>query len=113
MDFLLEAKKIEPEIIKTRRAVHQNPELAYYEKETAKLVAARLESLGIEVKKGVGGTGVLGTLKGSKRGRVVALRADMDALPVEEMAEVEFRSKNKGAMHACGHDTHVAMLLGA
>jgi carboxypeptidase Ss1 len=113
MDLLAEATKIEPEIIKTRRTVHQNPELAYLERETAKLVAAKLESLGIDVKKGVGGTGVLGTLRGSKKGRVVALRADMDALPVEEMADVDFRSKNRGVMHACGHDTHVAMLLGA
>jgi carboxypeptidase Ss1 len=113
MDFLVEATRIEPELIKTRRAVHQRPELAYHEEATAKLVADRLESFGIDVKRGVGGTGVLGTLRGSKKGRVVALRADMDALPVEEMADVEFRSKNKGVMHACGHDTHVAMLLGA
>ncbi len=113
MDFLAEAEVIESEIIKTRRAVHQRPELAYHEQETAKMVAERLESLGIEVEAGVGGTGVLGTLKGSKKGKVVALRADMDALPVEERSDVEFRSKVKGVMHACGHDTHVAMLLGA
>jgi len=113
MDFLAEAKRIEPEIINTRRAVHQHPELAYHEEATAKLVAARLESLGIRVKRGVGGTGVLGTLKGGKKGRVVALRADMDGLPIQELADVDFRSKVDGVMHACGHDTHVAMLLGA
>ncbi len=113
MDFLAEATRIEPEIIKTRRTVHQHPELAYHEVATAKLVAERLESLGIDVKTKVGGTGVLGTLKGSKKGRVVALRADMDGLPVQEMSDVDFRSKNNGVMHACGHDTHVAMLLGA
>jgi carboxypeptidase Ss1 len=113
MDFLAEAKRIEPEIIKTRRTVHLHPELAYHEEVTAKLVADRLESLGIQVKRKVGGTGVLGTLKGSRKGRVVALRADMDGLPVLEMADVEFRSKVDGVMHACGHDTHVAMLLGA
>ena len=113
MDFLAEAQKIEPEIIRTRRAVHQRPELAYHEQATAKLVADRLESLGIEVKRGVGGTGVLGVLRGSRKGRVVALRADMDALPVQEMSDVGFRSKVDGVMHACGHDTHVAMLLGA
>jgi len=113
MNFPSEAASIEGEIIKTRRTVHQKPELAYHEQETAKLVAERLESLGIKVKRGVGGTGVLGVLEGGKRGKVVALRADMDALPVDEMADVEFRSKVKGAMHACGHDTHVAMLLGA
>ena len=113
MDFLEEAKRIEPEIIKNRRTLHQHPELAYHEVETAKLVAEKLESYGIGVKRGVGGTGVLGTLKGGKPGRVVALRADMDGLPVQEKSEVEFRSKADGVMHACGHDTHVAMLLGA
>ncbi len=113
MDFLKEARAIEPEIIKTRREIHRSPELAYHEDATAKLVADRLESLGVEVKRGVGGTGVLGILRGSRKGRVVALRADMDALPLEEMVDVEFRSKVKGVMHACGHDTHVAMLLGA
>ena len=113
MDLLKEASEIEPEIIKTRREIHQNPELAYHEEKTSKLVADRLESLGIEVKRNVGGTGVLGVLKGHRNGRVVALRADMDALPVEETADVEFKSRVKGVMHACGHDTHVAMLLGA
>ena len=81
MDFLKEAAKIEPEIIEIRREIHQRPELAYHEEATAKLVADRLEALGIEVKQKVGGTGVLGTLKGPRTGRVVALRADMDALP--------------------------------
>ncbi|MDV3278747.1 MAG: amidohydrolase [Nitrososphaerales archaeon] len=113
MNILDETKGIEREIIKTRRRIHQRPELSFHEVATAKLVAERLRSLGIEVHTGVGGTGVLGVLKGAKRGRVVGLRADMDALPVEEMVNVEFRSKVKGVMHACGHDTHVAMLLGA
>src|SRR5437773_5382286 len=112
VDFLKEARKIEPEIIKTRREIHQRPELAYKEKATAKLVAERLRGLGIEVRTGVGGTGVLGILRGPALGRVVALRADMDALPIEEMADIDFRSKENGVMHACGHDTHVAMLLG-
>jgi carboxypeptidase Ss1 len=113
VDFLAEAKRIEPEIVRTRRTLHRHPELAYHEVETSKLVANRLESLGIEVRRNVGGTGVLGVLKGAKAGRVVALRADMDGLPVQEMSEVDFRSKVEGVMHACGHDTHVAMLLGA
>jgi len=82
VDFLKEARKIEPEIIKTRREIHQRPELAYKENATAKLVAERLRGLGIEVRTGVGGTGVLGILRGPVTGRVVALRADMDALPI-------------------------------
>ena len=113
MDVLAEAKRIEPEIVKTRRTLHQHPELAYHEKATSKLIAEQLESMGIETKRGVGGTGVLGTLKGAKKGRVVALRADMDGLPVQEQSDVEFRSTAEGVMHACGHDTHMAMLLGA
>ncbi|HMD78473.1 MAG TPA: carboxypeptidase CpsA [Nitrososphaerales archaeon] len=113
MDFLAAAKRVEPEMVRTRRRIHQRPELSYHELKTAKLVAERLASLGIQVRTGVGGNGVVGLLKGSKKGNVVALRADMDALPVEETADVEFRSKVPGVMHACGHDTHVAMLLGA
>ncbi|HXW94122.1 MAG TPA: carboxypeptidase CpsA [Nitrososphaerales archaeon] len=113
MDFLAEAKRIEPEIVRTRRALHQHPELAYHEVKTSKLVADMLETLGIEVERKVGGTGVVGVLKGAKGGRVVALRADMDGLPVHETSDVEFRSKVDGVMHACGHDTHIAMLLGA
>ena len=97
----------------TRRRIHQRPELSYHEFGTAKLVADRLRSLGIEVRTGVGGYGVVGLLRGSKPGKVVALRADMDALPVEEMSEVPFRSKVPGVSHACGHDAHVAMLLTA
>jgi carboxypeptidase Ss1 len=113
VNLLEETRSIEPEIIRTRRAVHQRPELSFHERATSKLVADRLRSMGIEAKTGVGGTGVLGTLRGVKRGRVVALRADMDALPVQEMTDVAFKSRVKGVMHACGHDTHVAMLLGA
>jgi len=113
MDFLAEATRIEPEIIKTRRILHQHPELAYHENGTAKLVADMLESMGVNVKRGVGGTGVLGALKGARPGRVVALRADMDGLPVHELSDVDFKSKVDGVMHACGHDTHMAMLLGA
>jgi carboxypeptidase Ss1 len=113
MELVAEAMAFEPELVEVRRRLHEHPELAYQEKATAALVAESLASYGIEVRKGVGGTGVLGILKGGKRGRVVALRADMDALPLEEHSDVRFRSKNPGVMHACGHDTHVAMLLGA
>ena len=113
LDFLKEATAIEKEIIETRREIHERPELAYHEDATAKLVAERLEALGLKVKRGVGGTGVVGILEAPRNGKVVALRADMDALPLEEMADIDFKSKTKGVMHACGHDTHVAMLLGA
>ena len=108
-----EAKELEGEIIKNRRQLHSNPELSYKEFETAKFVAEKLKQLGIEVKTGVGGTGVVGILRGSRPGKVIGLRADMDALPVKEEVDLPFKSKNDGAMHACGHDTHVAMLLGA
>jgi carboxypeptidase Ss1 len=111
-DFLKDARKIESEIIETRREIHQNPELAYKEKATSKLVADRLKTLGLGVKTGIGGTGVMAVLQGPKSGKVVALRADMDALPIEELADIDFKSQVKGVMHACGHDTHVAMLLG-
>ncbi len=112
-DFLKDARKIESEIIETRREIHQNPELAYKEKATSKLVADKLKTLGLGVKTGIGGTGVMAVLQGPKSGKVVALRADMDALPIEELADIDFKSQVKGVMHACGHDTHVAMLLGA
>lgn len=108
-----EAKQIEPKIIEIRRKIHSEPELSFKEFKTAKLVAKELRALGIQVKTHVGGNGVLGVLVGEKEGKVVALRADMDALPVTEEVNLPFKSKNKGVMHACGHDTHVAMLLGA
>jgi len=113
LDFLKEARKIEPEIIEIRREIHQKPELAYRERATSKLVSEKLKSLGLDVKTGIGGTGVMAILPGPGTGKVVALRADMDALPIEELADVDFKSRVKGVTHACGHDTHVAMLLGA
>jgi amidohydrolase len=113
--------RIEPKVVAWRRDIHQHPELSTEEVRTAKLVADHLRSLGLEVQTGVGGHGVIGLLKGGRPGPVVALRADMDALPVTEMNELPFRStvrttyrgQNVGVMHACGHDTHVAMLMGA
>jgi carboxypeptidase Ss1 len=113
VDVLAQAERIETEMIRTRRALHRRPELAYHEEATSEFVAGKLGNLRIEVRRGIGGTGVLGILRGSKAGRVVALRADMDGLPVQETADVEFRSRVDGVMHACGHDTHMAMLLGA
>ncbi|MEM4912551.1 MAG: amidohydrolase, partial [Metallosphaera sp.] len=108
-----DVKEIEDWIIQIRRKIHENPELSYKEYSTSKLVAETLRKLGIEVEEGVGlPTAVVGRIRGNKPGKTVALRADMDALPVEETSDVEFKSKVKGVMHACGHDTHVAMLLG-
>lgn len=113
------AAAIEPEMITWRRHLHQNPELSNREVETAKYVAERLRSFGLEPQTGVARTGVVALLKGGQPGPVVALRADMDALPVREEVNLPFASKatgeyegNKvGVMHACGHDTHVAILL--
>ena len=108
-------------VIAWRRDLHEHPELGNEETRTAQLIATQLKSLGLEVHTGVGRTGVVGILKGGKPGRVVALRADMDGLPITEATGLTFASTVKstylgqpvGVMHACGHDTHVAMLLGA
>lgn len=100
-------------IIATRRDIHQHPELAFNEHRTASLVASRLRELGFEVQEGVGKTGVVGTLKGDSPGPTIALRADMDALPMQETGDLPYKSVHDGVMHACGHDGHTAMLLGA
>ena len=106
--------EILPGVIADRRHLHQYPELGFQEFETAEFVAERLRSLGLDdVQTEVGRTGVVGILKGGKPGKVVALRADMDALPITELNDVDYRSKNDGVMHACGHDAHISMLLGA
>ena len=115
------AAAIEPKVIEWRRDIHQNPELGNREHRTAKKVADHLRSLGIEVTSGVAHTGVVGVLRGGKPGPVVALRADMDALPVTEQVDLPFAShvtaeyagQQVGVMHACGHDNHVAILMGA
>jgi amidohydrolase len=114
------AETLEAKVVAWRRDFHQNPELGNREFKTAEKVANHLKSLGIEVKTGVGKTGVVGILKGGKPGPVVALRADMDGLPVKERADLTYASKAIGeyngqpvsVMHACGHDTHVAILMG-
>jgi len=112
---------IESKLVDWRRDIHQHPELSGKETRTAALVADHLRKLGLEVKTGIAGTGVLGILKGGKPGKVVALRADMDALPVKEAVDLPFASKATGThmgkpvdvAHACGHDGHTAMLMAA
>ena len=113
-------REIESKVIAWRRHLHQNPELSNREVRTAELVAEHLRKLGMEVRTGVAKTGVIGLLKGGKAGPVVALRADMDALPVIEESDLPFKSTVKteylgqqvGVMHACGHDAHIAILMG-
>lgn len=113
--------EIEQKVIDWRRHFHQNPELSNREFKTAEVIAKHLKSLGLEVETGVAKTGVVGILKGNHPGKVLALRADIDALPVEERNDLPFKSTVKstfldtpvGVMHACGHDTHTAILMGA
>ena len=107
------ADKYFDEIVFLRRAIHEHPELAFEEIKTSALVASTLEKQGLEVKRGVAKTGVIGTLRGKNAGRIVALRSDMDALPIPEATGLAFASKNPGRMHACGHDAHTAIGLGA
>lgn len=119
-DLSKDYEAIENKVIEWRRDFHEHPELSNNEFKTAEKIAAHLESLGMEVQTGVARTGVVGLLNGSKRGKVVALRADMDALPVTERNDLPFKSvvtaeflgEQVGVMHACGHDTHVAILMG-
>ncbi len=117
---ITESDRIEKKVIEWRRDLHQHPELGNQEFRTAKIVADHLRALGIEVTENIAVTGVVGVLKGGKPGPVIALRADMDALPVTERVDVPFKSLVKtvyneqetGVMHACGHDSHVAILMG-
>jgi len=106
------SKEIEGYIIKIRRIIHQNPELGYKEIKTSQLIKSELDKLGIPYKSGVAKTGVVATLKKGE-GKIILLRADMDALPITEETNLPFASENNGVMHACGHDAHTAMLLGA
>lgn len=112
--------KLDRQVIAWRRDIHQHPELSNREFRTSKVVAEHLKKLGLEVKTGIAHTGVTAVLKGDQPGPTIALRADMDALPVIEQVDVPFKStvtseylgKNVGVMHACGHDAHVAILMG-
>jgi len=107
-----EIQAIAPELVRLRRDFHQHPEMGLQEARSAGIVAARLKELGLKVTTGVGRTGVVGLLEGREPGRTVLLRADMDALPIQEENETSYRSTVDGVMHACGHDGHMAILLG-
>lgn len=107
------AEAISDWLIEIRRDLHEHPEIGLEETRTSASVAERLKQLGLDVRTGIGGTGLTGFLEGARPGRVIAIRADMDALPIKEDTGLPFASKNEGVMHACGHDGHVAMALGA
>lgn len=107
------AAKIEPFLIEFRRNLHQYPELSFQESETARKVSEQLEKLGLTVRTQVGGHGIVADLQGEHPGPTIALRADMDALPIHEETGLPYASRLEGVMHACGHDAHTTILLGA
>jgi len=107
-----EIARLEADLIKTRRFIHMNPELGNREYETAKLVASKLLSLGLDVQTEVAKTGVVALLRGDQPGITIGCRADMDALPIQELNTIPFKSLNPGIMHACGHDIHTTVVLG-
>ena len=113
MKTLAEIERAHGELTELRRDIHAHPELAFQETRTSNLVAERLRQWGLEVHTGLGKTGVVGVLRGGSGGKTIGLRADMDALPIKEQTGVPYASKTPGKMHACGHDGHTAMLLGA
>jgi amidohydrolase len=110
--MLDKAKAIQPKLVEMRRHIHAHPELGFQEVKTSQYVSDRLTELGVEHQRGVAKTGIVATL-GDGRGPIVALRADMDALPITEAGNAPYKSQTPGVMHACGHDAHTAMLLGA
>ncbi len=120
VDWSAAVQEVQPQVVKWRRDFHAHPELSNREKRTAEIVAKHLRALGMEVRTGIAHTGVVGLLRGASPGKTVALRADMDALPVTEQTDVpfkstvttQFRGETVGVMHACGHDAHTAMLMG-
>ncbi len=113
MEIIKDLEELQPEMQTWRRDFHSHPEIAFEEHRTAQIVAEKLESFGIEVEIGLAGTGVVGTLKKGTGNRSIGLRADLDALLINEANDFEYKSKNPGKMHACGHDGHTTMLLGA
>ncbi len=111
--ILIKSSDLKNEVIKLRRHLHKYPELSYKETETASFICNWLRKNGIEYRKGIAGTGIIGTIKGKGEGKnIIAIRAEMDALPVTERNNTDFASINLGKMHACGHDAHMAMLMG-
>ena len=113
MKIIDEITARKPELTRWRRDIHAHPEIAFEEHRTAQIVADKLAGFGLEVETGIAGTGVVGTLKRGRGNRAIGLRADLDALPIQEANEFEHKSTHPGKMHACGHDGHTTMLLGA
>ena len=111
-DLLQEAKQLQPELLQCRRTIHRHPETGFDLQETKALVKRQLTEMGYSPQE-CGKCGLVALAGGKKKGRTILIRADMDALPIEEAAEVEYRSETPGRMHGCGHDMHTAMLLGA
>jgi len=111
MDIKKEIEELNDELIDLRRDFHKHPELGFEEKRTAKIVADYLKECGLKVKEKVANTGVVALLEGKKKGKTLMLRADMDALPIQEQNDISYKSVNNGVMHACGHDGHTAILL--
>jgi amidohydrolase len=106
-------QSVQPRLVQIRREIHKNPELAYEEKKTSKLIVNELKRIGIkEIQTNVGRTGVVAMIRGSLPGKTIAIRSDMDALPIQEENNVSYKSKTNGKMHACGHDGHIAIVLG-
>ncbi len=101
------------EVVAIRRYIHANPELSFQETNTAAFICRKLDEYGIPYQSGIAKTGIVGLIEGKRKDKVIALRADMDALPITELNDVPYKSKNEGVMHACGHDAHIAVLLGA
>src|SRR5437016_9511679 len=113
MQIIDRIAQIHDDLTTWRRDIHAHPELGFEERRTSDLVAAKLAEFGCEVHRGVGGTGVVGVLRAGNAPQAIGLRADMDALPIEEANDIPYRSTRAGVMHACGHDGHTTMLLGA
>jgi len=111
MDIIENVKQVEDYIIRCRRDLHQIPEIGLNLPKTSAYVADQLRNMGIEFQENIGVSGIVGLIKGNSEGKTIALRADMDALPIKENTGLDFASQN-GSMHACGHDAHTAILLG-